>query len=259
MTLWNLILVWFAPIAVSIGLIYFFTRGKDGLGESKAKPDYLSMIAHQFRTPLTSIKWISERLASSRLEQDQKDKVMEIQKINQHLIGLIENLQKIGQEKSNGIAEVKEYFLANLVGEIVGLFKSPAERKNIRIVLGVRPGVEKIKTDKMLLTEAMKNILENAIDYSPSNSNIEIDVDRSADRFLISITNYGEAIADCDKAHLCDKFFRGEIGKRSRAEGSGLGLFIAKAAIQANHGTISILSPARDGKGTSFVISLPAD
>lgn len=267
MNFWDLVLIWFAPIAIGVGLAYFLSRNRNHRIPKKESepPELLSMIAHQFRSPLTSIKWISERLATTKLDVDQRDKVLEIQKVNQHLIDLIDNLKKIGREKLNGEAEGREYFLANLVNEITGLFKFPAERKNIRIALGVHPGVGKIKTDKFLLTEAMKNILENAIDYSPADSAIDVSVNLDGGlagrgrRYLISITNEGEAISEEDQKRIFDKFFRGSVGVSARRDGSGLGLFIAKTAIQANHGEILLKSPIKNNRGASFTISLPAN
>lgn len=252
MTFWDLILVWFAPIAISIGIVYFYAKRKkdpsaSGLRMTSARhsePEVLSMIAHQLRSPINSIRGLSQRLAATRLEPDQRDKILHIQKLNQHLLDLIENLKKIGKEKLPGEASNnREYFLANLVNEIAGLYKYSSEQKNLRIALGVHPGVGVIRTDKFLLTEAMKNILENAIDYSPAGSTIDISVRQDGGRYAIAISN----------DRVCPELVEGE--GISEKNGEGLGLLIAETAIRANRGELAMKSP--NGQGVSFVISLP--
>ncbi len=237
MTFWDLVLIWFAPIAISIGVVYFYTKRKrDPSADEEPHPEILSMIAHQLRSPIDSIRGLSQRLAASRLEPDQRDRILDIQKINQHLVDVIENLKKLGKDKLSGEAENgREYFLANLVNEITGLFKFPAERKNVRIVLGVHPGVGKITTDKFLLTEAVKNILENAVNHSTAGSTIDISVRQDGGRYAIAISNDREGI--------------------SEKNGGGLGLLIAETAIRANRGELEIKSPS--GQGVLFIISLP--
>ena len=259
MNFWDLVLVWFAPIVIGMAIVFFFSRNKSGK-ESGSASELLSMIAHQFRSPLTSIKWISERLNGTRLEAEQKEKVLEIQKLSQHLIDLTSNFSKIGNTNAEVITKNRqEYYLSNLVSEIVGLLKSHAEQKHIKLVLAIKNGIEKIRTDKFLFTEAMKNILENAIEYSPSDSAIEIDVNRDGDHYLVSISNYGNAISTEEQGKIFGKHFRGSAGKAVRPDGNGLGLFIAKLAVQANKGDIYLKSPIKGDKGATFSIRLPAD
>ena len=116
-------------------------------------------------------------------------------------------------------------------------------------------------TDKLSLrqvkhfSEAVKNILDNAISYAPENAYIDLVLKKAEESYILSIHNSGTAISEEEKGRIFTKFYRSDDAKRLLPEGSGLGLFYAKSCIEVSGGKIWFES--EKGKGTTFFISIP--
>ncbi|HUO22541.1 MAG TPA: ATP-binding protein [Caulobacteraceae bacterium] len=115
-----------------------------------------------------------------------------------------------------------------------------------------------MKADSALLEQALVNILENAIAYSPDGSSIEAAVYEDERNVVISIEDEGKGIPTAELERVFEKFRRMEDAS-DRVKGTGLGLTIAKGFVEAMGGRIAAASPVRQGGGTRVLISLPKD
>lgn len=222
----------------------------------RAKSGFISLASHQLRTPLSATKWLIELLMEGKLTNEQKENIKNLAISNERLINLVNDLLNISRlESSAAVANPQPVSIQELVKESIQLLKPKADRSSKKIKFSVEAEMQKILADPALFNEAFENILENAISYSPENSDIEIVIKKRGRSYIISVHNEGEGIPDAEQDKLFTRFYRGENAKKLKPEGSGLGLFIAKSAVEANGGRISF--EAEEGRGITFFIELP--
>ena len=135
--------------------------------------------------------------------------------------------------------------------------KTEIERKKIKVDFRKETDLREVEVDILLFGQAIKNLLENAVAYSPEDSEITVALTADKSNFAVSVHNEGAGIPEMEHDKLFTKFYRGPVAQRLRPEGSGLGLFIAKLAIEANGGNIWFESPTHDGGGVTFFVSVP--
>lgn len=227
---------------------------------NKLKSEFLSIASHQLRTPLSSIKWLIELLMeSNKLEEDQKEKLRDIYKSNERLIELVNDLLNATKlETGDFVVNRQPVNLVKLLNDCIASLLPVADSHNQKINFVVESEIQPIRADLLLLTQALTNILDNALAYSPYGLEVSVNLKRDVGHYIIAVHNFGSPISEFDHDKLFTKFYRGVTAARLRPAGSGLGLFIAKMAIESNGGSIWFESPTSDGEGATFYISFPA-
>jgi two-component system sensor histidine kinase KdpD len=119
----------------------------------------------------------------------------------------------------------------------------------------IAPALPKVRVDSDRIAEVLKNLLENAAKYSPPTTTITITAEQKAGRIITSVTDHGPGIDDFEQSLIFDKFYRGR-DQRYNVQGTGMGLAIAKAIVEAHNGTVSVVSQL--GHGSVFSFELPA-
>ena len=215
----------------------------------------LDAMAHEFKTPLTSIKAATTALLA---DTDQPlDARMELLSIADeeadHLSILIDDAIEMARLDSDHIdLESEPVAVDNLVRETVQALRSALEDRTVNV--GCDAGLL-IYADGRLIRLAVKQILDNALKYSRPGTPIDIRVSASDGLASIAITDHGEGIPVHDQARIFERFYRGPLTKE-QMPGSGLGLSIAKSITNAHHGALTVTS--RPGE-TTFRLALPMD
>lgn len=220
-----------------------------------AKSEFLGVTSHELRTPLTTLLGYSELLLTRDLTEKQKKEFLGfINEESIHLSKIVDDLLDISQiesQKDFGLVK-KPANLADILLKNTN-FYSGVETGN-RIIADMEENLPLVSADKERINQVVKNILDNAIKYSPGGD-IVCKAFARDDMVWISVQDHGIGISKQDIPYVFDKFFRAKQEKTAEIVGTGLGMSIVKHIIESHNGKINIESEL--GKGTTVVFGLP--
>lgn len=230
----------------------------------KMKTEFVSIAAHQLRTPLSAIKWTLKMLLegdAGEINEDQNQLLNKSYKSNERMIKLINDLLNVTRiEEGRFLYEVESENLVEIVKKVADPLKKTAERKGLDFILNLpeEKNVPNVKVDKEKISLAAQNLVENAIHYTDQGK-VEIDLEFQKDkkRFLFSVEDTGIGIPKSEQSRIFTKFFRAPSAVKSETKGTGLGLFIAKNIVEAHGGKIWFKSAK--GEGTTFYFTIPVE
>lgn len=222
------------------------------------KTEFVSIAAHQLRTPLSAMKWSIDLLRDPRLSFDDKiDTLNKLYSSTERMIKLVNDLLNVSRiEEGRFVYQFKEEDIIEVVKEILEQVRPNAQRKGLKLIVKFPYlKIPLIKLDKEKFSMALSNLLSNAINYSFPKGRIWVTVEEKEREVLISVKDEGAGIPKHQHSRVFTKFFRGANVIRMETEGSGLGLYITKSIIEAHKGRIWFES--EEGKGTTFYFTLP--
>ena len=212
--------------------------------------------SHELRTPLTVIRGFGEvSLKDTRTAAEYQDGIGSMLEEVDRLTNLVDTLLRLSYGDAGTVRLAPEPIdLAALAREVTASLAILAEEQDQRLEVDASEPVE-ATVDRLVLREALTNVVDNAIKYSPKGSAIHIRVSADGDRAVLAVIDEGPGIAVEHRGRIFDRFFRIDEGRSRDKGGTGLGLAIAKWAVEVNGGRISVGSAASGG--STFRISLP--
>jgi signal transduction histidine kinase len=226
----------------------------------KMKTEFVSLAAHQLRTPLSAIKWTLKMLLSGdlgKINKEQQEFIGKTYNSNERMIHLINDLLNVTRiEEGRYLYRISEFPIGDLMDSVINNLKEKIQAKKIKFNYNKpRKSLPKIKADREKIEIVVQNLIENAINYSAVGGSVTVsmDCDKLNLKFLVKDTGMG--ILEHQKPRLFTKFFRGENAAKMDTQGTGLGLFMAKNIIKAHGGKIWFES--KWGEGSTFCFSLP--
>ncbi len=226
----------------------------------RMKSEFLSVAAHQLRSPLGSIRWGIEMLVEGdlgKIPQKAKETLQQIYTSNQWMITLVNdllNVSRIDQGRIHDEPELTDHI--EIIRAVIKEYELEAFEKKISIKLNAKKDCcKKIMIDPMRFREVIQNLLSNAVKYSRGNGNVIITVDQSELLVKIIVADSGIGIPSRDKKEIFSRFFRASNAVKSKTEGTGLGLFVVKSYVARWGG--SIWFESKEGKGTTFYLQFP--
>ena len=224
----------------------------------KMKYEFITIIAHKFRTPLTYVKWICDSWVSEEQDSYKKKNLEDIRKSNQKLIDLTGTLIEIAESESNEspLYTLERVALPAMVREISNSFKDSFHEKNIFFSMNSETEDIYVKIDRPRFEFVMQTLLENAQTYTPTGKNVEVKVAKTFSKAVITVTDEGIGISRENLPNIFHKFYRTENAKRTDTEGLGIGLYLARSIIRHFRGKIDVYSAGED-RGTTFTLTLP--
>lgn len=222
------------------------------------KSNFLSLVTHDLKTPVAKIQGLTEVLINqlqskiSPAENKTLGHILQSTDDLNHFINKILELAKIESNKITLKLESKD--LNQIIEKSVEHLKHNAKLKNITLKTQLEP-LFPVKVDAILMLKIINNLIDNAIKYSPENSEILISSQDYNDMIRITVKDQGIGINETDKKGLFTKFYRVKNKNTSEIKGTGLGLYLTKYFIDAHKG--EILVDSEDGEGTSFSILIP--
>ncbi|MCX6762251.1 MAG: HAMP domain-containing sensor histidine kinase [Candidatus Moranbacteria bacterium] len=232
------------------------------LGElDAAKSDFISVAAHQLRTPLTGIKWSYTTLLDKEtgsLNADQKEIVEKGLSAIDQSINLINDLLNVAHlEEGKLDFSFKRQSLIPIIKKAVDGIKLITEEKKITLTQKIpdEAGFPELNIDADKMALAVTNLLDNAVKYTPVGGRIDFSVDQDQGLVKISVQDSGIGIPKSQKERLFTKFFRADNATKVQTSGTGLGLFMVKNIVDRHGGKIIVES--EEGKSTTFIITIP--
>jgi len=248
----------FIVILLALGLFFTLQIINNELFLSKMKSDFISTVSHEFKSPLTSIRQMSEMLLNERIKTDSRKKeyyavMLEQSERLSHLIDNILDFSKI--EEGKKAFRFEKANLTELIDRVKSVFQKSIANEGFSVSLSVPKILPELLIDKEAIQQVIYNLLDNAYKYSGDSKNIEIMVESAGDSVKISVKDFGIGIQREEQHKIFDRFFRGGNELTRSVKGSGIGLTIVKKIIEAHGGTVSLDSTP--GKGSTFIIHLP--
>ena len=239
-------------------------RAVEQLGQTEASREgerlrtaLLDSVTHALRTPLTSIKGaVTNLLSNQSLDSAQKrDLLSVINEESDRLNRLVGEAAEMSQlDAGNVDLKMEPHSIDELISG--ALLHCRASLVNRKVNVQVAPGLPRVRVDLPRASEVLIQLLENANQYSPQDQAITITAERAGDYVSTSVADHGAGIDAPEQDLIFEKFYRGR-DQRYSVEGTGMGLPIAKAIVEAHGGAISLTS--QSGHGSVFTFTLPVD
>jgi len=243
-----------ASIAVTNANLYERTKELD-----RMKSEFVAVVSHEVRTPLTSIKGSLELLGDERfhlLPPPQKELLSICQANTERLITLINDILDFSKLESSKLSlNFESVEVGRIVPEAVDHIKNLAGIKGITIDIHMEGTAGVIEADPMRVAQVITNLLGNAIKFSPENGKIEVWARGSEEEVSVAIKDYGKGISQRDLSRLFQRFAQLDSSTTRKAGGTGLGLVISKGIVEQHGGKIWVESGL--GKGSTFSFSIP--
>ena len=227
----------------------------------KLKSDFLSMVSHELKSPLSSllmqISVVLDGLAGD-LTAKQLDLLGKAKEKTKGMITLVNDIldyRRIQEGKS--IQKIESLNLAGILQRTVELMCLSAEEKGISMTCEIAEELPSFSGDRGGIEAIFVNLISNAIKYTPKGGNADLTLNKAGKDIQFKVVDNGMGIPPEDIDRIFDKFYRIKTEETRSISGSGLGLSIVKGIVEAHNGSIHAESEV--GKGTTFIVSLPAE
>lgn len=229
-------------------------------GELSKLDDYqkkfVANISHDFRSPLTSIKGYGEAILDGTIPHEMQDKYLNIILFEtERLNKLTSNLLELNSFENHGtFLEIVSFDINAVTKKTAESFEGSCRDKKITLNLVFSANETYVDADISKIQQVLYNLIDNAIKFSPSNSQIKVSTEERGDKVFISVKDYGVGIPKDSIKKIWDRFYKTDSSRGKDKKGTGLGLSITKEIIQSHNENINVIST--EGVGTEFIFSL---
>lgn len=244
-----------SAVAIENARLYEAVQAAD-----KAKTDFISVVTHELRLPMTSIKGYTDLVHKELvgpLNQQQKEFLEVVQRNVARMSVLIDDLSDIGRIESKRMRfEFSQFDVRQVVKDVLTTMRERLEARQQLVHLQLPPDLPLVYADRTRINQVLANLLSNANKYTPPQGEISIQAAARATHVQLSVIDNGLGITPEDQARLFTQFFRSQDTRVREEPGWGLGLSIVKMMVEAQGGEISFQSVYRQGSTFTFTIPL---
>lgn len=224
----------------------------------RSRDETLRFLSHDMRAPQASILALLELQQEEASALPSTEFFSRIEKASRKTLGLADNFVQLARAESQEY-RLEEVDFQDLLFDAIDEMWTLARSKNIRLVSDIAPGEFPILADRALMTRALTNLISNAINYSPENTEVRCLLTQAItighQRIICSICDQGPGIAEADQSKLFHRFQRLDQARKTRQDGIGLGLVFVKTVAERHQGNVTVKSELQ--KGSTFTMDLP--
>ena len=256
----NYLIAALAAIVLLVGLAcYAMARGV--LREAAAgqlQSDFVSAVSHEFRSPLTTLRQLTELLAEGRIHEESRRRryFSVLQQETSRLHQLVEDLLDFGcMDAGRRQYKFEPLDFSELVQEGIEEYQRQAGANGHKIEIHSDHSRLLVDADREALRRVVRNLLENAVKYSPEAKTVWVETGCERHAAILRVRDEGIGIPPEEKSRIFEKFVRGEAAKKACIPGTGIGLAMVKEIVTVHHGELDLSSEV--GQGSTFSIRLP--
>ena len=224
----------------------------------RVRQDFVANVSHEFRTPLTAIQGFAETLLGGALD-DQANRGRFVEIIRDHaarLARLTEDLLELSRIEAGKLElEFRPVSLSPLIESCLVAAQLKATPKKITLEVKLPSDLPAVRGDSNRLQEVLQNLLDNAVQYTPSGGRIEVSAASEDDQCVVTVADTGIGIPEAEQERIFERFYRVDAARSREAGGTGLGLSIARHIVEAHGGRLWVESAV--GEGSRFHFSVP--
>lgn len=228
---------------------------------SRSKSEFISIAAHQLRTPLSAIKWAMRLIIDGDIGPLAPSQLQLLKRgydTNEKMIILVNDLLNVARIEDGRFGyEFKEDDILKVISTALSNVSILAKERNVTLDIEKMEGIDPFVFDANRVSLAVQNLVDNAVKYTPSGGRVAVGVEKKGEYVEIRIKDSGVGIPSDQLNRLFSKFFRARNVLRMQTSGSGLGLFIVKNIVARHGGEIRVES--KEGEGTTFYLTLPTN
>lgn len=255
--------MWYGFIVLPIlllftGLIMTARVVRQEMALSQLQSKFIAAVSHELKSPITGIRLLMERIQKGRLQNPDgaQEYYAAIGRETDRLEILVNRLLETQKLQS----KVRKYnfepsSLEDLADNAVQRLRPQAEAKGIRLAAQAEQRLPDLRLDRAAIGDAIENLLDNAIKYSPAGTEVSLHIRSAKNEAQVEVHDQGIGIEKSDLSRIFDPFYRGRLGDRENVKGTGLGLALVKAAVEAHGGTVDVSSTPE--RGSRFTLRLP--
>ena len=248
----------FALMSAAAYVLYRVITRQIALAQQQA--DFVSAVSHEFRTPLTSMRHLTELLAANKVSSEERKKQYYrlLAQESERLHRMVESLLSFGRMQAGVSAwRLESTDARELLRAVVEEFRRDPHSQGREVACEADENLAPIRADREALFRAVSNLLDNAGKYSEPGTPIRVSAKRDGDSIHISVEDQGPGIPREEQKKLFDRFVRGDEARRSGARGIGVGLALVKSVVEAHGGSVKL--SAEPGRGNTFTLMIPCE
>ena len=221
----------------------------------RLKDEFVALISHDLRTPLTSIIGYVELAQEEELPADVRSHLQVVSRNGERLLALVNDLLFVARLQAGELSlDPDDVELDGIVRETVEAVEPRAAAKGIALTCEL-DSVPQAHADRRRLLQLLDNLLSNAVKFTPAGGSVHVALGRENGAAVLEVTDTGIGIAPGDQRLLFERFFRAENAVERQVPGTGLGLYISRVIAEAHDGSLTVRSEL--GRGSTFRLQLP--
>lgn len=222
--------------------------------DSLAKSEFISIVSHELRNPLTSLRWQFDLLKRDYLNLSEKQRQEALEIIgndSKRMNEVVSDMLAVHRVEEKAFKLNPEFFsLVDLTGIVAKNYEKQAQKNGVKIEISVQENLPPVFADKKKIQMVIEHLIDNALKYGRQKQTVRVEIEKDGKKTRWSVSDQGVGILEKDAEKIFQKFFRARNALWHQIEGIGLGLYIARQIIEKSGGEINFKS--RENKGSTF-------